>query len=139
VYLEAFRWPTDYALEEPAVKLKLEANLLVVVFIHSAGQLRVADYVAVTIEYEEVRTPDDHDWVPIDSGFALEFWLVNHGNTIPNGFQGSEEPLVSLYDTYVLVSSERGEMFLLVNSAECLDDLLEVTGFRFRNTSCTQI
>jgi hypothetical protein len=87
------------------------------VFIHFAGELRVPDYVAVTIEDEEIGTPDDYDGASADCGFTFEFRLVNHGNAVPDGFQSSSNPLVSLNNTDVLVSTKRGEMLLLVNAA----------------------
>jgi hypothetical protein len=105
---KSFRRSTHCALKEPAVELKLEANLLVMVFIHFPRKLGVADYVPVPGADEEVRTPDDNDRAPADCGLVLKLTLINHGSAIPYGFQGSEDSLASLYDTHVLVSTQRG-------------------------------
>ena len=78
-----------------------------VVFIDFSGELRVPDYVPVPIEDEEVRTPDDNDRAPADCRFVPKLRLINYGNTIPYGFQGSRVPLASLNNTDVLVVKSR--------------------------------
>jgi hypothetical protein len=109
------------------------------VVVHFPGKFRVADYVPAAIEDEEVRTSDDNDRTSADCEGVLEFRLIDYGNAITDGFQGSRHPLASLSETDVFISSQRGEVAFLVNLAECLDYLVEGTWLRFLDSLFTQI
>ena len=117
--------------EEPAIKLDLQQNLGVILFVDSASHLRISNHIAVAIEDEVVGNADNFDigsakFFPYKKGR-----LIQSGNFLLYCVRSLSHVLVERSSAHVDKRPESRQMISLVSESKPSQDDVVRAGFRF--------
>ena len=119
------------SFEEPAIKLDLQQNLGVILFVDSASHLRIPNHIAVAIEDEVVGNADNFDIGSADSLCGEKGRLIQDWNFLCDGVRCPLHLLLKRRSAHSGECPESRQMISLVSESKPSQDYLVSAGLCF--------